>query len=486
MISDNYDIPFVKKINKFKWSSYDKIRSITNIEPVDYLQNAIKTLINEQDEKMVSEKYINCLGKIQIKLSHRLLLFFDILHQINIESNNILSVLPYFRFKKKNIFEKTEFIYAYSLHMCKEVKYKNIIIHDIDLESSDKYNMAYSAKSLSVLKIDNFDFIYIEFVRKKNDMTEKNYLKNFFDDFSGIFDLIMNNISINGNCLILISHVTFELIKFLELIINKNIFTSYKIVSSKYVSVLSYLSRAKFILLTNFTGNKINFNNLNKAYNKYDFNLNIRELTKSLDLNIYNTFERINADIISIYDEKILKEYIYNNILEYCNNIEIFIGSKYVNKRKINIWKHIFGRQKVSKILYNTDNDTNVFFTYIYEKILSSNGLIYIIDLNKSKIDKTITNIKFIDEEYINKIESESIDIIFITNNNNDKSIKELFFNITNRWNLLKKDGLFVFDNLNEIYINYKTAYDYFEKMFFNEYNVQYIDFSQIIIKKIL
>ena len=181
-------------------------------------------------------------------------------------------------------------------------------------------------------------------------------------------------------------------------------------------------------------------------------------------------------------------KYISNNILEYCNNIEIFIGSKYVNEKKLSIWKEIFINKvsKVSNVLYNTDNDINLFFTFIVTNLLKKDGFVNIVDLNKSKISKEFDRMEFINAEDIEKYKNnKTFDIIFISDSIAKNNIKYIFLEILNRWLLLEKNGIMLFDNLNEIYQNYKYAYESFYKLFFDEIQILYIDYSNVIIKKL-
>jgi hypothetical protein len=157
-----------------------------------------------------------------------------------------------------------------------------------------------------------------------------------------------------------------------------------------------------------------------------------------------------------------------------------------VNERKINIWKNTFNKTKISNVLYNTDNDINLFFTYILNNKLKSDGTIYTIKLKESKLSKNITNYKFINNNDIDDFKTElKFDIIYISDSDVDKNSKYIFMDILKRWQLLKKNGFFVFDNLNDIYYNYKNAFEIFQKLFYDEINIQYSDFSHIILKKL-
>jgi hypothetical protein len=465
-------------IQKLKFKSFDLIKNFTHIEPSKYLSNSIKTLINDQDKEMLSGKYINCLGNNQINLSHRLLLFFDIIQQINININSIITIQPYFWFKKFDLSTKSQFVKAYTLHLCKNISYDNIIYNPIDLEKKDEYNKAYSPKSLSNLILKKYDFIYGELLRDKKDFLIKIYI----DDLGALIDFSLNNLNIGGSVAILTSKLTNESLKFIELIISKNIFTHYSIIQSKYISVISYLSMSKIILLNNFTGKKIYSNELSKIIIDFDNNVNVDEFSLNYDIVVYNTFERLYYEIYNIQNKDELQIYIYNNILEYCNNIKIFIGSKYVHEKKIKIWKELL-LNKLKYVLYNTDNDINLLFTFIVNNLLKDSGMIYVLDNNNGKIVKKIHNVEFIDD--IEIVNNKTFDLIFISDSISKHNLKNIFLQIQKQWNILNNNGYMIFDNIIDTYINYKQSFDLFYKLYIDEINILYLDYSHIIIKKI-
>jgi len=264
--------------------------------------------------------------------------------------------------------------------------------------------------------------------------------------------------------------------------ISKNMFTHYSIVQAKYISVISYLSRSKVIVLHNFTGKKIYYDELCELLKDFDKNINVDELTLNYDLTIHNTFERLYYEMYNIQNKDELQKYVYNNILEYCNNIQIFIGSKYVHEKKIKVWNELL-LNKVKNVLYNTDNDINLFFTFIVNNLLEDSGMIYVLDNNNGKIVKKIDNVEFIDD--IVAVDNKTFDLIFISDSISKYKLKDIFLQIQNQWNLLNNNGYIVFDNINDIYINYKQAFDLFYQIFKSDINIIFNHNSHIIIKKI-
>jgi hypothetical protein len=440
-----------------------RIEEITETNIYKYIDKIIKLLINEQT---ISKINLSCVANKQIKLSHRKLFFYDILQQINIKINSILIISPSFWFSKMDVMEKTDFIFAYELFLCSTLSFVNLI-YDKETEL-DKFKNE-----------TKFDFIYAELLREKTEFGLKIYL----DDVIKTIKLAFNNLNIDGNILILTSGLTFEAFEFLNDLINKNIFVSCSFEFSKNISVLSYKSSAYFVLLKNYTGKKYKFTDMLQ-----NDELFTNETLEAYNKNLNNEFEKMYYEMYNL-NETQLEKYMYDNILDYCNNIQIFLSSKYVFNKKIAVWDSLVITG--STILYNVDDDINMFFTYIKSIMLNksmslkdSQEIIYINNNAKLQIDKKIKQTKFItDKKDIKKI---SFDIIYISNIFIINTVKNIFLDILYFYERLNKEGFILFDNINEININYKTAYDIFYKIFNTEIQILYDDFSQIICKKIL
>ena len=102
----------------------DRIEEITKTNVYKYIDKIIKSLINEQT---ISKINLSCISNKQVKLSHRKLFFYDILQQINIKINSILTISPSFWFSKMDVKEKTDFIFSYELYLCSVLSFVNLI-----------------------------------------------------------------------------------------------------------------------------------------------------------------------------------------------------------------------------------------------------------------------------------------------------------------------------------------------------------------------
>ena len=443
----------MNKLNNITDKIFEKISNITNTDTDKLLENLAKEIITTEESSKYIEKYIKCTQDKHLKLSHRKLLYYDIIKKLNPNISSIINILPYFWFKNIQLTEKFSMTISYELYLCKLLNHVNIIIDDSD-HKSDKYNKSFSANSLGNYKLKcKYDFIHAELFK---DLNKKNYLM-INDYLIGLCNFIYNNLNENGSVLIHIQSFNKDICVFIKNLIDNNIFTNYNIFHVDNISVFSLKSHDYYIYLTNYTNKQIDTSDLYKKCNIDD----IEQIIKNKDDSTYDKLLYMYYQITDINNKDDMIIFIKNDMVNYCNLIGIHIDSEYTINNKYNIWNTYFNhiKKNILNILY-IGSKHNIFYKYIYDNLMNNKSS----NLYKKNIKNIYYNIIYFENDY---------DII-----------SDIFLQLLDFFRQLDKNGIFIINNYNNNILNYNDAFSTFKKLFGHTFIIldQSID---IIIKKL-